>query len=137
MKVSLCVLPSFFSFTCTMSASVTRAVVASSTALLQSSSSVRHASRALHVACASPHSRVGASPTLITRHMFRRATTKAPTSTNRSLHTARPMCVAMADTAGKEITCKAAVAFEPNKPLQLVDVQVAPPQKGVFEDCVK
>jgi S-(hydroxymethyl)glutathione dehydrogenase/alcohol dehydrogenase len=47
------------------------------------------------------------------------------------------MCVAMADTAGKEITCKAAVAFEPNKPLQLVDVQVAPPQKGVFEDCVK
>jgi len=40
------------------------------------------------------------------------------------------MCVAMADTACKEITCKAAVAFEPNKPLQLVDVQVAPPQKG-------
>mmetsp|Transcript_14940 Transcript_14940/g.32113 ORF Transcript_14940/g.32113 Transcript_14940/m.32113 type:complete len:379 (-) Transcript_14940:165-1301(-) len=36
----------------------------------------------------------------------------------------------MADTAGKVITCKAAVAFEACKPLSLVDVQVAPPQKG-------
>jgi len=34
------------------------------------------------------------------------------------------------DTAGKEITCLAAVAFEPKKPLALVNVQVGPPQKG-------
>merc|ERR1719161_227853 len=33
-------------------------------------------------------------------------------------------------TAGQEIECTAAVAFEPKKPLQLVKVQVAPPQKG-------
>ena len=29
-----------------------------------------------------------------------------------------------------EIVCKAAIAFEPNKPLQICDVTVAPPQKG-------
>ena len=33
-------------------------------------------------------------------------------------------------TAGKPIQCKAAVAFAPNQPLELVDVVVAPPQKG-------
>jgi S-(hydroxymethyl)glutathione dehydrogenase/alcohol dehydrogenase len=37
----------------------------------------------------------------------------------------------MADTMGKVITCKAAVAFEACKPLSLVDVQVDPPQAGV------
>jgi len=34
------------------------------------------------------------------------------------------------DTAGKEIECTAAVAFEAKKPLQLVKVMVGPPQKG-------
>ncbi|KAK3265867.1 hypothetical protein CYMTET_25475, partial [Cymbomonas tetramitiformis] len=34
------------------------------------------------------------------------------------------------ETEGQEITCRAAVAFEPNKPLELVDVQVAAPQAG-------
>jgi len=34
------------------------------------------------------------------------------------------------DTAGKEIECLAAVAFEAKKPLELVQVKVAPPQKG-------
>merc|ERR1719461_2618534 len=34
------------------------------------------------------------------------------------------------DTTGKVITCKAAVAWEPNKPLEVVDLQVAPPQAG-------
>lgn len=33
-------------------------------------------------------------------------------------------------TAGQPITCRAAVAFEAKKPLSLVDVEVAPPQKG-------
>mmetsp|Transcript_10413 Transcript_10413/g.23533 ORF Transcript_10413/g.23533 Transcript_10413/m.23533 type:complete len:681 (-) Transcript_10413:8-2050(-) len=33
-------------------------------------------------------------------------------------------------TAGKEIECLAAVAFEPKKPLDLVKVKVSPPQKG-------
>merc|ERR1719161_3526968 len=33
-------------------------------------------------------------------------------------------------TAGQEIECTAAVAFEPKKPLSLVTVKVAPPQKG-------
>ena len=33
-------------------------------------------------------------------------------------------------TAGKTITCKAAVAFAAKEPLKIVDVQVAPPQKG-------
>jgi len=34
------------------------------------------------------------------------------------------------DTAGKEIECMAAVAFEPKKPLQILKVKVGPPQKG-------
>jgi len=34
------------------------------------------------------------------------------------------------ETAGKEIECLAAVAFEPKKPLELVKVKVAPPMKG-------
>jgi len=34
------------------------------------------------------------------------------------------------ETAGKEIECLAAVAFEPKKPLSLVKVKVSPPQKG-------
>jgi len=34
------------------------------------------------------------------------------------------------DTAGKDIECLAAVAFEPKKPLSLVKVTVGPPQKG-------
>merc|ERR1719420_2153257 len=33
-------------------------------------------------------------------------------------------------TAGKEIECTAAVAFEAKKPLELVKVKVGPPQKG-------
>ncbi|KAG7025257.1 Alcohol dehydrogenase class-3 [Cucurbita argyrosperma subsp. argyrosperma] len=33
-------------------------------------------------------------------------------------------------TRGQVITCKAAVAWEPNKPLVIEDVQVAPPQAG-------
>ncbi|CAI0474463.1 unnamed protein product [Linum tenue] len=33
-------------------------------------------------------------------------------------------------TQGQVITCKAAVAWEPNKPLVIEDVQVAPPQAG-------
>ncbi|KAJ1416664.1 hypothetical protein SESBI_17247 [Sesbania bispinosa] len=33
-------------------------------------------------------------------------------------------------TQGQVITCKAAVAWEPNKPLSIEDVQVAPPQAG-------
>ncbi|GAU27547.1 hypothetical protein TSUD_29800 [Trifolium subterraneum] len=36
----------------------------------------------------------------------------------------------MATTQGQVITCKAAVAWEPNKPLIIEDVQVAPPQAG-------
>jgi S-(hydroxymethyl)glutathione dehydrogenase/alcohol dehydrogenase len=34
----------------------------------------------------------------------------------------------MADTVGKPITCKAAIAFEAKKPLQICEVVVAPPQ---------
>jgi hypothetical protein len=34
-------------------------------------------------------------------------------------------------TVGKTITCKAAVAFAAKQPLEVVDVQVAPPQAGV------
>ena len=34
----------------------------------------------------------------------------------------------MADTAGKPITCRAAIAFEAKKPLQICEVVVAPPQ---------
>ncbi|KAI7730177.1 hypothetical protein M8C21_001465 [Ambrosia artemisiifolia] len=33
-------------------------------------------------------------------------------------------------TQGKVITCKAAVSYEPNKPLVIEDVEVAPPQAG-------
>ncbi|XP_039004084.1 alcohol dehydrogenase class-3-like [Hibiscus syriacus] len=33
-------------------------------------------------------------------------------------------------TQGQVITCKAAVDYEPNKPLVIEDVQVAPPQAG-------
>ena len=36
----------------------------------------------------------------------------------------------MGEFAGQEITCKAAVAFEAKKPLELVDVQVAAPKAG-------
>ncbi|PWA17122.1 alcohol dehydrogenase [Artemisia annua] len=36
----------------------------------------------------------------------------------------------MASTQGKVITCKAAVAYEANKPLVIEDVEVAPPQAG-------
>jgi hypothetical protein len=36
----------------------------------------------------------------------------------------------MQATCLQEITCKAAVAFKPKQPLDLVDVQVAPPQAG-------
>lgn len=36
----------------------------------------------------------------------------------------------MSDTANQTITCRAAVAFEAGKPLQIVDVDVAPPKKG-------
>ena len=35
-----------------------------------------------------------------------------------------------ASTQGKVITCKAAVAWEPNKPLDVTDVQVDPPKAG-------
>ncbi|MCO5558591.1 hypothetical protein L7F22_012176 [Adiantum nelumboides] len=33
-------------------------------------------------------------------------------------------------TQGKTITCRAAVAFEPSKPLQIENIQVAPPKSG-------
>ncbi|KAL5705272.1 hypothetical protein ACHQM5_023600 [Ranunculus cassubicifolius] len=33
-------------------------------------------------------------------------------------------------TQGQIITCKATVAWEPNKPLVIEDVEVAPPQAG-------
>mmetsp|Transcript_10237 Transcript_10237/g.30833 ORF Transcript_10237/g.30833 Transcript_10237/m.30833 type:complete len:390 (+) Transcript_10237:72-1241(+) len=36
----------------------------------------------------------------------------------------------MADTAGKDIVCKAAIAWEAEKPLEVVDISVAPPQAG-------
>ena len=36
----------------------------------------------------------------------------------------------MAETAGKPIECKAAVAYAPNKPLEVTTVTVAPPQAG-------
>lgn len=36
----------------------------------------------------------------------------------------------MSDTAGKPITCHAAVAWEAGKPLSLEEVEVAPPKKG-------
>lgn len=36
----------------------------------------------------------------------------------------------MSDTAGKPITCRAAVAWEAGKPLSLEEVEVAPPKKG-------
>lgn len=36
----------------------------------------------------------------------------------------------MADTVGKVIKCKAAVAWEANKPLTLEDIEVAPPKKN-------
>lgn len=39
------------------------------------------------------------------------------------------MCVYDTGTAGKPITCKAAVMFEPHK-LEVVDVEVAPPAPG-------
>jgi len=41
-----------------------------------------------------------------------------------------PAGAGTSDTAGKEIECLAAVAFEPKKPLALVKVMVGPPQKG-------
>ena len=41
----------------------------------------------------------------------------------------RATLAAMSDTTvGKPITCKAAIAFEAKKPLQICDVVVAPPQ---------
>ena len=36
----------------------------------------------------------------------------------------------MSDTAGKPITCKAAVAWEAGKDLSIETVTVAPPKKG-------
>lgn len=43
---------------------------------------------------------------------------------------ADPANTVVFDTAGKEIECLAAVAFEPKKPLSMVRVKVAPPMKG-------
>ena len=37
---------------------------------------------------------------------------------------------ALAATNGKTITCKAAVAWEAKKPLDITDIQVAPPKAG-------
>ena len=36
----------------------------------------------------------------------------------------------LAATNGKTITCKAAVAWEAKKPLDITDIQVAPPKAG-------
>ena len=36
----------------------------------------------------------------------------------------------LAATNGKTITCKAAVAWEAKKPLDVTDIQVAPPKAG-------
>ena len=33
-------------------------------------------------------------------------------------------------TEGKEIKCQAAIAWEPNKPLVVEQIEVSPPQKG-------
>merc|ERR1711976_894592 len=41
-----------------------------------------------------------------------------------------PECTDMADTVGKTITCKAAVAWEAKKPLTLETIEVAPPNAG-------
>jgi len=50
-----------------------------------------------------------------------------PTVPSASVYSGPPQTF---DTAGKEIECIAAVAFEAKKPLELVKVTVAPPQKG-------
>ena len=36
----------------------------------------------------------------------------------------------MADTVGKPIKCRAAVAWEPKKPLSIEEIEVAPPRAG-------
>ena len=40
-------------------------------------------------------------------------------------------------TNGKTITCKAAVAWEAKKPLDVTDIQVAPPKAGEVRVKVK
>merc|ERR1712179_457704 len=51
-----------------------------------------------------------------------------------SRHCTRKMSTAVMDalkaTNGKTITCKAAVAWEAKKPLDVTDIQVAPPKAG-------
>merc|ERR1719357_83012 len=53
---------------------------------------------------------------------------------SRQLSRGRNMSTALIEsfkaTAGKTITCKAAVAWEPKKPLDITDIQIAPPQAG-------
>lgn len=47
-----------------------------------------------------------------------------------SVYAAPPADAFVRDTAGKVIDCKAAVAWEAKKPLDILTIQVAPPQKG-------
>ena len=54
------------------------------------------------------------------------STIKSSTSAFRSLINKRFFSA----TAGKPITCRAAIAFQAKSPLEVVDVDVAPPQKG-------
>ena len=41
--------------------------------------------------------------------------------------------MAEADTVGKVITCKAAVAWEAKKPVSIEEVEVQPPKKGTMD----
>ena len=55
---------------------------------------------------------------------------RASTWRNEKKENTRSIVPVMSSTEGKPIACRAAVAFEPCKPLELVDVVVAPPQRG-------
>jgi Zn-dependent alcohol dehydrogenase len=61
-----------------------------------------------------------------------RAFATAPPSRLRSASVAAPTRAraAQGDTQGKPIDCKAAVAWEAKKPLEITTVTIAPPQKG-------
>lgn len=48
--------------------------------------------------------------------------------------TRRPAFIACAGSDLQDITCKAAIAWEAEKPLEVVDITVAPPQ--VWKPCI-
>ena len=63
------------------------------------------------------------------------ASTNRPAIAHRPQRSSRPRqrvvaAAAMADTAGKPIQCKAAVAYAAKQPLEVTTVTVAPPQAG-------